>query len=339
MENYRAVLLTGRGGLDMLQRVELPSRAPARNQARLRVLATAAGGTDVTMRRGRYVFAPPYPFVPGYEVIGEIDALGSAVQHLRVGQRVAALVVHGGYAEQILVCGDELVPVPEGIDNAMAVAMILNYVTAYQMITRSARLQPGQSALVTGASGGVGSALLELLTLHGMPAYATASPRHHAYIRSLGATPLPIEPRTEPLDKALRALVPNGVDAAFDALGGRFVAQCVRATCRGGTIVAYGFASTIHGGRSHRIALARGLCALASAPLLARRPRFYGISALYRTNKRPFLQDLAQLFQWLQAGKLHPHIHARLPLLAAGEAAAMLERGGVQGKIVHLAPH
>jgi NADPH2:quinone reductase len=287
------------------------------------------------MRRGRYLFAPRFPFVPGYEVIGEIAALGSAVTGLRVGQRVAALIVHGGYAEQVLVNADELVPVPDGVDDAAAVALILNYVTAYQALTRSAQLQPGQSALVMGASGGVGSALLELLALHGVQAYGAASVRHHDFVRSLGATPL--DARGGPLDRSLRDLVPAGVDAALDGLGGKFVAQAVRAMRRGGTVVGYGFSSTMHEGRSDRIALTRGLLALASAPLLMRRARFYGITALYRTDKRPFLADLPVLFEWLRAGKLAPRIHAELPLLAAAEAGVMLERGGVQGKIVHLA--
>jgi NADPH:quinone reductase-like Zn-dependent oxidoreductase len=123
----------------------------------------------------------------------------------------------------------------------------------------------------------------------------------------------------------------------LDALGGRYVGQCVRATRRGGTVVAYGFSSTLVDGRSDRVALARGMLALGCAPLRGRRARFYGITALYRRDKQPFLTDLAVLFEWLRKGQLKPRIHARLPLLAAAEAGAMLERGGVQGKIVHLA--
>ena len=330
MESYQAIMLTGRGGLDMFKQVELPLLQPAPHQVRLRVRATAAGGTDLTMRRGRYMFAPRYPFVPGYEVIGEVDALGSAVTSLRQGQRVAALTVHGAYAEQLLVAADELVPVPDGVDDAAAVALILNYVTAYQALHRSARLQPGQTALVTGASGGVGSALLELLALQGVKAFGAASPRQQAFVSSFGATPIVLDRQGgEPLGEQL----PEPVDAALDALGGKYVGQCVRATRLGGTVVAYGFSSTL----GDRMALTRGVLALGMAPLRGRRARFYGITALYRRDKRPFLTDLALLFEWLREGKLRPRIHAKLPLLAAAEAGAMLERGGVQGKIVHLA--
>lgn len=335
METHKAILLTGRGGPEVLQLVELRTPDPAPHQVRLRVRATGAGGTDVTMRRGRYIYAPPYPFVPGYEVIGEIEAIGTAVSGFREGDRVAALIVHGGYAERLLIDAAELVRVPEGVDDADAVTMILNYVTAHQALHRCAQLRPGQSALVTGASGGVGSALVELLALHGVQSFAAAAPAHHDFLRSHGATP--IDARARPLDTAVRELVPQGVDAALDALGGRFVGQCVRATRRRGVVVAYGFSSTIRAGRSDRLALARGLVALAGAPLRGRKPRFYGITALYRKDKRAFLEDLPRLFELLRLGKVRPKIHARLPLLAAAEASIMLERGGVHGKIVHLA--
>src|SRR5438128_1076795 len=116
METYRAVMLTKQGGPEVLERVELPLAAPGRNEVRLAVQATGAGGTDVTMRRGRYSFAPPYPFVPGYEVIGDVEALGPGVDGLAVGQRVAALVVHGGYAEKIVLPASTVVPVPDGLD-------------------------------------------------------------------------------------------------------------------------------------------------------------------------------------------------------------------------------
>jgi len=328
-------MLTRRGGPEVLQEVELPLRPPAPHQVRLRVRATGAGGTDVTMRRGRYVFAPPLPFVPGYEVVGDIEALGTDVHTFRLGQRVAALTVHGGYAERILVSANELVAVPEGVDDAAALALILNYVTAHEAI-RLARAEPGMCALVTGANGGVGSAAIELLRLRGVEVIAAASQLHHAWLRSAGATP--IDARSQPLQDGVHALRPGGVDLAFDALGGRFTGQCVRATRRGGSVVGYGFSSTLHAGRARPLQSMRGMLALAAAPLLGRRGRFYGISLEYRRNPAPFRAALGELFELLRNGALKPKIAARLPLLAAREANERLERGGVEGKIVHLAP-
>ena len=243
MTSYRAVMLTRPGGPEVLEVVELPVIDPGPGEARVRVVATGAGGTDVTMRRGGYRYAPPIPFVPGYEIVGDVEAIGPGVTGLRVGQRVAALVVYGGYAEKIVRPASEFVPVPDGLDPGEVVALVLNYVTAYQAIHRVARLKAGDTALVTGASGGVGAAALELLRVAGVQAFGAASPARHAFVRSLGATP--IDSRGAPIHEGLRAVLPGGVDAAFDGLGGRFVGQAVRATRRGGVVVGYGFSGAV----------------------------------------------------------------------------------------------
>lgn len=336
MNTYRAVMLTKKGGPEVLEAVELPLVEPGPGEVRVAVRATGAGGTDVTMRRGTYPYAPPIPFVPGYEVVGDVEAVGAGVTNLRVGQRVAALLVHGGYAEKVVRRAEEFVPVPDGVDDAEAVALILNYVTAYQAIHRSAKVQAGQRVLVTGANGGVGSAALELLREAGATAYGAASAKHHEMIRALGATP--VEGREGPVDGALRAVCPEGVDAALDGLGGDSITQCIRATRKGGVVVAYGFSGTMKNGKTDNLAVGLGMASLfAGAFLRGRRGTFYGITALYRDDPRPFREDLPKLFALAAKGRLKPLIAARLPLLAARDAAVMLERGGFQGKIVHLA--
>jgi NADPH:quinone reductase len=336
METYRAVLLTGRGGPEVLRSVNLPLREPGAGEVRLSVRATGAGGTDVTMRRGRYAFAPPYPFVPGYEVVGDVEAVGAGVTELAVGDRVAALVVHGGYAEKIVVLAAAAVEVPEHLDDGEALALILNYVTAYQAIHRSAQVRAGQTALVTGASGGVGTALVELLRLAGVRVIGAASPARHALVRELGATP--VDSRKGPIDRAVREVVPGGVDVAFDVLGGSFVTECVRATRRSGTVVGIGFSGTLKSGVPRRLGVLHTLVSVfVGARLRGRRGTFYGITYSYRKAPGPFQEDLRTLFSLLAARKIAPRIAARLPLLAAREAAEMLERGGVEGKLVHLA--
>lgn len=330
-------MLTGRGDLDRLELTTLPVTEPGPDEVRLRVRATGAGGTDVTMRRGSYMFAPDYPFVPGYEVIGEVEALGSAVVDRSIGARVAALVVHGGYAEKIVVPARLTVPVPEAVDDADAVALVLNYGTAYQAIHRVARVRAGDVALVTGASGGVGTALLELLALSGVRTFGAASVARHTHVQALGASAL--DSRSPALAASLRKLQPGGVDVTFDTLGGRFIAEATRATRLGGRVVGIGFSSTQHAGVPDRFGVAHTLLALwLGAHLRGRRGNFYGISYAYRKRPEPLHQDLAVLFELLAAGKLRPRIAARLPLLAAREAGQMLERGGVEGKIVHLVP-
>jgi NADPH2:quinone reductase len=336
MTTYRAVMLTKKGGPEVLQPVELPLVDPGPGEVRIAVRATGAGGTDVIMRRGTYPYAPPIPFVPGYEVVGDVEALGPGVTGLRAGQRVAALLVHGGYAEKVVRPAAEFVPVPDGVDDAHAVALILNYVTAYQALHRTAAVQAGQHVLVTGANGGVGTAALELCRLAGVHALGAASAKHHAAVRALGATP--VEGRAAPVDQGVLAVRPEGVDIALDGLGGPYVAQCIRATRRGGAVVAYGFSGATRNGQPSNLATLSGVLSLfVGGPLRGRKGKFYGITRLYRKDPKPFLEDLPKLFDLAAAGKLSPAIAARLPLLAAREANEMLERGGIEGKIVHLA--
>lgn len=336
METYRAVMLTKRGGPEVLQEMELPLTDPGPDEVRVRVTAVGAGGTDLTMRRGRYIYAPKLPFVPGYEVVGRVEKVGANVQDLREGQRVAALTVYGGYAEKLTRRAADFVPIPEGPSDAAVVALILNYVTAHQAIHRTAKVTAGQTALVTGASGGVGSAAIELLVLAGVTVYGAASASHHEYVRSLGA--IPVESRKVPVDVALHEKLPEGVDAAFDGLGGAYLGQCVRATKRGGIVVGYGFSATADKNGAPSIVRTLGgmLSLFVGSRLRGRRGAFYGITKLYREDPGPFREDLPKLVRLLEQGKIAPKIARELPLLAAREAAELLERGGLEGKIVHV---
>jgi NADPH:quinone reductase len=337
MTTYRAVMLTTPGGPEVLIETELPLVEPGAGEVRVAIRAVGAGATDLLMRTGKYRFAPAIPFVPGYEIVGEVEAVGPGVTAFGVGDRVAALTVHGGYAEKLIRPAHDFVAVPRGLDDAEAVALILNYVTAYQAIHRVAAVRAGQTALVTGASGGVGTALLELLRLAGVRVFAAASPARHDFVRALGAEP--IDSRAGDLGTRLRDVLPAGVDVAFDGLGGRFVGACIRATRRGGTVVGYGFSgATRRDGTPSTLATLRGFAALlVRAPLSGRRGRFYGISLRYRKDPQPFRDDLRILFGLLAQGAIRPRIAARLPLLAARRAQELLARGGVEGKLVHLA--
>jgi NADPH2:quinone reductase len=335
MIRYRAVMLQGQGGLEKLEVVELPLTPPGAGQLRVKVLAAGAGSTDIAMRTGKYIYAPPWPFVPGYESIGIVDALGDGVTAFKLGDRVAALTVYGSFAEYLTRHADEFVAVPAGVTDTEAVALILNYVTAYQMIHRYAKLQPGQTALVTGANGGVGTALLELLRLHGVHAFGACSEKHFDFIRALGGEPIPS--RGTSLDETVRSMCPAGVDAAFDIMGGAGARECIRATRRGGAVVGYGFMGTIMNGKPSPWLTLRGFAALLlGARLVGRRGSFYGITALYRKNKQPLKEDLPKLFTLLKENKLKPVIAHRLPLLAVRRSQELLLAGGVAGKIVLL---
>jgi NADPH:quinone reductase len=330
MATYRAIQLKGKGGLDQLQEVELPLLPPNKGEIRIRVRASGVGFTDISKRIGYYPYSPAFPFVEGYEVVGDVDAIGDGVTGFALGQRVCALTVYGAWAEYFTRNAEDFVPVPEDLDDADVIALILNYVTAYQMIHRIAATRPGQTALVTGANGGVGTALLELLRDHKVRALGLASKKHFALIESLGGEPA--ESRTKPIDIAVREALPGGVDVTFDGLGGALTGECTRATRKGGLIVGYGFVAA-----SGTLGTFRGFAALfLGTRLSGRHGTFYGITKIYRKDKRPFKEDMLKLFSLLAERKIQPRIAARLPLLAGREAERLLEAGGVEGKIVLL---
>ena len=328
MATMQAVMLTKKGGPEVLEVVELPLPEPGPGEVRVKVRATGVGATDITMRRGSYPYAPPIPFVPGYESVGIVDAVGAGVTSLREGDRVCALLVYGGYATHVVRGAEHWAKVPDGLDDVQAVSLILNYVTAYQMIHRKAQLQPGQWALVNAANGGVGQALLDLLRAHGVSAIGAAANARHGIVTSYGA--IPIEGRSTPLDVGVHAVRAEGVDAAFDGVGGTHTGQCVSSTHRGGTTVWYGFM----GARGFPAVARSALSLFVGARLRGRNGRFYGITLLYRKNSQPFREDLPKLFELLAQRKISPRIARTFPLLDARKANERLEAGGIDGKLV-----
>lgn len=327
---YRAVMLTKKGGPGVLQVVNLPIEQPGPGQLRVRVSAAGVGATDLTMLAGNYMFAPKIPFVPGYEVAGVVDAIGANVTGFEVGQRVAALTVYGGFAELLVREAEHFISIPDGVSDRDAAAVILNYVTAWQMMHRTVKVQPGQTALVTGAAGGVGTAALQLLRLAGVKAYGAASVAKHETVRALGATP--IDYRAGRLDHLVRAVEPGRVDYVFDAVGGANIGPCIGALRRGGTVVGYGFMGAA--GMLSKVAMFGNL--FVDARLRGRRGAFYGISALYRKDPKPLREDLPKIFALLAEKKIDPLVTHTFRLLEARQALELLATGSVQGKIVLL---
>jgi NADPH:quinone reductase-like Zn-dependent oxidoreductase len=327
-KTYRAVMITRPGGTEVLQTVDLPAGEPGPGEIRVRVRACGVGATDLTMLAGNYPFAPKIPFVPGYEIAGIVEALGAGVIGFNVGQRVAALTVYGGFGELLIRAAEHFVPIPDEVSDVEAVAVTLNYVTAWQMIHRVAKAHTGQIALVTGAGGGVGTALLQLLQLAGLKTYGAASARKHALVARLGATP--IDTQSVPIDHLIRAHEPAGVDFAFDAIGGPNIAKCLRAVRRGGMAIGYGFVAA-----DSALAKAKMFFDLfVGARLRGRRGTFYGITLRYRKDAKPFHEDLPKIFALVAARKIAPVVAATFPLLEARRALELLATGTVEGKIV-----
>src|SRR5210317_648017 len=220
---YNSVVLTRRGGPEVLQIQEQVLRAPEISELQIKVLACGVGRTDVAMRYGYYPFAPKIPFVPGYEIVGVVTAVGSGVNLFKIGDTVAALTVYGGYSEYIYLEEENLVAVPEIISPDEAVAVILNYCTAFQILHRVLRVKKGDKILITGASGGVGSALLDLAKLAGLKMFGTASINKHSLLKEFGAHPLNY--RSEDWMNELKKLEPEGLDFVIDGIGGQYIGK------------------------------------------------------------------------------------------------------------------
>jgi NADPH:quinone reductase-like Zn-dependent oxidoreductase len=325
---YRAVMVTKPGGPDVLQIVDLPVEPPGRGQLRVRIRAAGVGSTDLVMLAGKYRYAPKIPFVPGYEIAGVVEAIGDGVTGFQLGDRVAALTVYGGFAELLTRDAGHFVPIPDAVSDRDAAAVVLNYVTAWQMIHRVAKVQSGQTALVTGASGGVGMAALQFLRMAGVKTYGAASAARHEALRQLGA--IPIDYRAGPIDRLTRALEPQGVDYAFDAIGGANIGPCIGALCWGGTLIGFGFIAAT----TKLSQLAMFLNIFVGARLRGRRGKFYGITLLYRKDRNPLREDLPKIFGLLAEDKIDPLVTHTFPLLDARKALELLAGGTVEGKIV-----
>jgi NADPH:quinone reductase-like Zn-dependent oxidoreductase len=330
------------GGPEVLQLVDEPViPEPGPGEVRIKVLAAGTGFTDTMIRRGRYPdFKGPLPFTPGYEIVGVAEKIGAGLIAPVKGEMVADLCVVGDYAQYAIRPSRFLVPVPEHIDPAEAVCIPLAYLTAFQMLTRCRTLASGATILVIGASGTVGTALLDLARERGLKAIGTCSAANLAVIERFGAAA--IDYRAGDFVAAVRQLTQGGagVDIAFDAIGGAHFSRSFACLAPGGLLVGYG-SQTMAVGRESLIAAGLGLARLklwsaASLVFGHRSAVFYSITARRSTHPTEFTADMATLFQMLRAGAIHPVVIERLPLAAAREVHARIDRGGLGGKIVLL---
>ncbi|MFF3847843.1 alcohol dehydrogenase catalytic domain-containing protein [Streptomyces sp. NPDC002328] len=304
-----------------------------RGKVVVRVEAAGVSFAEVQMLQHLHPFPPRFPFVPGYDLVGRITEVGEGVTGWRAGDRVAAMPRYGAWQEYVQTPARHLAPVPEGLDAAEAVALVTNGVSACQMLDRLP-LKAGDTVLVHGASGGVGTLLTQLAVHRGLRVIGTASPAKHAAVRELGAEPL--DYRGGGLPSAVRRLAPGGVQAVFDHIGGRGLDDGWAMLARGGTLVS--FDSSVAGFRP-------GQWFRPHVPALLRTGRRFAARLLGLTGGRrmtmyyvkpgpAFDAALSLLYGLLAEGVLTPRIAGRHPLEEAAAALRALLEGRSVGKHV-----
>jgi NADPH2:quinone reductase len=299
---------------------------------------------DVLAREGVHPETPRVPYTPGWDLVGTIEQLGPGVTGFELHQTVAAMPIHGCYAQYVCIRQRKLIPVPAGLDAAEAVALVLNYTTAYQMLHRSAKASPGQRMLIHGASGGVGTAMLQLARLAGVEMYGTCSAPATAVVKELGG--IPIDYKNADFVTEIHRLTGDGVDAVFDGIGGDNLWRSRAALREGGRVVSYGFQAKMRGGRMaspsegrHPIRESAELGGFMLRNWFKpgrKRMVPYSIQWLMRLKPAWFRHDVLTLLELLKQGRIRPLIAQRLPLEEARRAHEMLGGGGVLGKIVLL---
>lgn len=359
-------------------RRELPE--PAAGQAVVRVEASGVSFAEQQMRRGKYYDQPAFPFVPGYDLVGVVERIGGeraaasasgtagasgthgasgtasasgtagasgaagagADGAIAPGTRVAALTRTGAWAERVVLDVDDLVPLPGGLDPVAAETVIVNGLTAWRMLHRTAGAQDGDTVVVLGAAGGVGSVLVQLARAAGVRVLGVVGGAAQAErVAALGA--IPLDRRAEDVPARVRELAPDGVAAVFDHVGGAGIADSWRMLGRGGTLVSYGTAATKDRPGNPQLPVLKLLARLTAWNLLpnGRSAGFFNLWAGKRLRPRrhraQLRADLAQLFALLRDGRLDAQVAGRFPLADAAAALRFAEQGGHTGKVVLVA--
>lgn len=334
--SYQRVVITKYGGPDVLELVEEPMLPePDLGEVRIKVKAASANFTDTMIRRRIYPatrWKRP-PFSPGYDIAGSVHKLGKGVTDFELGELVVDLTVIGGYSEYICLPADRLTRVPDGVNPVDATALALSYVTAYQLIHRSAKVKKGGVVLIHAAGGAVGTALMELGRLHGIKMFATASRAKHHLVKEQGA--ILIDYRSEDFKQVIRGAGHSGVDAVFDCTTPKNFNRGFGILNPGGTLAFYGM-QLAHATKLQKALMPVDMLRLYAKNVFSpnRALRFYSIAKLRDEQPAWFKEDLQTLLKLLADGKLHPVIEEKIALTDAQDAHRRLDKGAIKGKLV-----
>lgn len=297
---------------------------PGPDEVVIRMVAAGVNFPDVMVVRGTYQNLPGLPFIPGKEAAGVVESVGLRVRSFSIGDRVLAVVDHGAFADRVVAAADRLVRVPDGVDLDAAAAVGLTGNTAWLGLHRRARLKPGETVLVTGAGGGVGSAGVQLAKAHGATVIAVARDAERAEVaRRQGADHVLTGGHEALRAQVLDRTEGRGADVVLESVGGDMLSQVIRATAWEGRVVVVGFAS---GGQN----------LLKPGHLLVKNISVIGLqsSDYAQRDVNLFRQSLEETLALVDAGRFDPAIDRAYPLAEIGNALGHMARGGVRGKII-----
>lgn len=320
----RAVICDDYQGIDALRLAKVEAPAPGPGEVAIQVAAAGVNFADTLIVAGQYQEKPQTPFTPGFEVAGTVTAVGEGVSHVAPGERVLAVLAHGGYADVAVARAQVVFPIPETLNFVTAASFPITYGTAHGALVWRAGLGAGETLVVHGAAGGVGLATVEVGKAMGARVIATAGgPEKLEVARRYGADEL-IDYRAEDVRKRVKELTGGaGADVVFDPVGGKVFEASLRSTAWCGRIVVIGFASGDVPQIPANILLVKNISVLG----------FYW-GSYHRHAPDLMHQQFRDLFRWYEAGVLHPHVSHTFDLADAQAAMRMLKARKATGKVV-----
>jgi NADPH2:quinone reductase len=320
----QALVCRAFGSIESLAVEDVPDPPALAGQVVIGVRACGVNFPDVLIVQGKYQFKPPPPFSPGGEVAGVVEAVGSGVTGLRVGDRVLGVAAWGGMAEKLACDASQVLPIPDGVDFVTASCVASAHGTTLYALRDRAKLQPGETLLVLGASGGLGLAAVQIGKRMGARVIAAAStPEKLETCRKHGADLL-VDYAKEDLKARVKALTDGkGADVVYDPVGGPHTEAAVRAIAWEGRLLVLGFTAGEIPKLPLNLVLLKG-CQVVGV--------YWGMSMM--RNPAHTRGMLLEVLGWLKDGSLRPHVHVRVPLSRALDALRAIEERRVQGKAV-----